>query len=69
MAPTSISGARGLPHVPDALPDLTKTKQGYESKFTPYCYQYQPLRKLQRSWADRRRLEPKTPGLLKQVSA
>ena len=37
--------AEVLPYVPDAFPDRSKDKIGYEIPFTRYFYQYTPPRK------------------------
>ena len=56
-----------LPHVPDAWIDHTKTKVGYEIKFSRYFYKYKPLRSLDEIRADILKLEQETEGMIKTI--
>jgi type I restriction enzyme M protein len=56
-----------MPHVPDAWPDRTKDKIGYEINFTKYFYQYTPLRPLDAIKKDILALEKETEGLLQEI--
>jgi type I restriction enzyme M protein len=55
------------PHAPDAWPDHTKTKLGYEIPFTRIFYKYEPPRPLEEIDADLRKVEQEILDLLGQV--
>ncbi len=57
-----------LPYVPDAWPDLSKTKIGYEIPLTRYFYTYTPPRPLHEIDAEINSLEAEIKGLLAQVT-
>ena len=57
-----------LPHAPEAWPDHTRTKLGYEIPFTRIFYRYQPPRPLAEIDADIRKVEQEILDLLGQVT-
>ncbi len=60
--------AEVLPHAPDAWPDHTKTKLGYEIPFTRIFYTYTPPRPLEEIDAALRKVEQEILDLLGQVT-
>jgi type I restriction enzyme M protein len=58
-----------LPHVPDAWPDESKTKIGYEIPLNRHFYRYEPPRPLEVIEADIKTLESDILALLKEVAA
>ncbi len=56
------------PYVPDAWPDHTKTKIGYEIPLTRHCYVYTPPRHLKEIDAEIKQLEPEFQELLREVT-
>jgi type I restriction enzyme M protein len=58
-----------LPHVPDAYPDLSQTRIGYEINFTKYFYQYQQPESSQALKTQILALEKNIDGLLHEILA
>lgn len=58
-----------LPHVPDAYPDLSQTRIGYEINFTKYFYQYQEPKGSQVLKTQILKLEESIQGLLHEILA
>jgi type I restriction enzyme M protein len=56
------------PYVPDAWPDHTKTKIGYEIPLTRHFYVYTPPRPLEEIDAEIRQLEAEIQDLLAEVT-
>ncbi|RPD49863.1 SAM-dependent DNA methyltransferase [Hymenobacter sediminis] len=57
-----------LPHWPDAWPDYTKTKLGYEIPVSRHFYTYEPPRELSDIEADIKGLEGEILDMLKEVA-
>ena len=57
-----------LPYVPDAWPDLSKTKIGYEIPLTRHFYTYTPPRPLEEIDAEIKALEAEIQALLAEVT-
>lgn len=57
-----------LPHWPDAWPDYTKTKLGYEIPVSRHFYTYEPPRELTAIEADIKGLEGEILDMLKEVT-
>lgn len=57
-----------LPHWPDAWPDYTKTKLGYEIPVSHHFYTYEPPRELTAIEADIKGLEGEILDMLKEVA-
>jgi type I restriction enzyme M protein len=60
---------KGLPHVPDAWIDRSKTKVGYEIPLNRHFYRYEPPRALDEIEAEIKELEGEILDLLKEVTA
>lgn len=58
-----------LPHVPDAYPDLSQTRIGYEINFTKYFYQYQQPESSYALKTQILALEKNIDGLLHEILA
>jgi type I restriction enzyme M protein len=58
-----------LPHVPDAWPDKSKTKIGYEIPLNRHFYVYEPPRGLEEIEEDIKSLESEILNMLKEVTA
>jgi type I restriction enzyme M protein len=56
------------PYVPDAWPDRTKDKVGYEINFTRHFYRYAPPRPLDEIDADLKNAEEEIMRLLREVT-